>query len=410
MRTTLAGYFKSLSETNTSLSKMLGRTIEQLFTSIAVTQPSVQFTVIHDTDADGGCAAGMMLATLQRVKHAALRYQTAVHNGVPVDSIPFELNLSTTHTDEDASFNWEVTAVPLSSGKAFTEQAVSSFESVAVESSAFPYYRCVIVLDQAFNINIFKEFYEQTDLVIWIDHHIFSLDEKAGAFEIDLSSALLYIDSHGSATKKVHACLSGFEDVYIRHIARNLNRVAELVDHHDTWQFNKGNPGLDKRAKSFNSWFRAVPHRYEALRNLATIYNSDTEGGSFTGDVLLEEWIEEGKLIALARDLIASSVIESKCCLYTWTMNDIDYQVAAVIHSDDMDNLGEKLLKEPDVDIAAIFYLSKKTKGVRVSLRSRGSVDVNVIAKRFGGGGHLNAAGFEIPVSMLSVLLGTVNL
>jgi len=32
---------------------------------------------------------------------------------------------------------------------------------------------------------------------------------------------------------------------------------------------------------------------------------------------------------------------------------------------------------------------------VRVSLRSRGAVDVSAVAKQFGGGGHHNAAGFS---------------
>jgi nanoRNase/pAp phosphatase (c-di-AMP/oligoRNAs hydrolase) len=35
------------------------------------------------------------------------------------------------------------------------------------------------------------------------------------------------------------------------------------------------------------------------------------------------------------------------------------------------------------------------------SLRSNGGYDVSVIAKAFGGGGHKNAAGFEVPVTTL---------
>jgi phosphoesterase RecJ-like protein len=31
---------------------------------------------------------------------------------------------------------------------------------------------------------------------------------------------------------------------------------------------------------------------------------------------------------------------------------------------------------------------------VRVSLRSKGDIDVRAVAKRFGGGGHMNASGF----------------
>lgn len=35
------------------------------------------------------------------------------------------------------------------------------------------------------------------------------------------------------------------------------------------------------------------------------------------------------------------------------------------------------------------------------SLRSNGDYDVSAIAKKFGGGGHKNAAGFEVPIKTL---------
>jgi phosphoesterase RecJ-like protein len=37
----------------------------------------------------------------------------------------------------------------------------------------------------------------------------------------------------------------------------------------------------------------------------------------------------------------------------------------------------------------------------KVSLRSNGGYDVSAIAKAFGGGGHQNAAGFEVDMSTL---------
>jgi phosphoesterase RecJ-like protein len=36
-------------------------------------------------------------------------------------------------------------------------------------------------------------------------------------------------------------------------------------------------------------------------------------------------------------------------------------------------------------------------RGVRVSMRSRGQVDVSMLAERFDGGGHHNAAGCTMP-------------
>jgi phosphoesterase RecJ-like protein len=45
-------------------------------------------------------------------------------------------------------------------------------------------------------------------------------------------------------------------------------------------------------------------------------------------------------------------------------------------------------------DIRAVAFLKEMPDGTwRVSLRSKGSVDVRAIASRFGGGGHVNAAG-----------------
>ena len=45
-------------------------------------------------------------------------------------------------------------------------------------------------------------------------------------------------------------------------------------------------------------------------------------------------------------------------------------------------------------DIQAVAFFKEMPDGTwRVSLRSKGSVDVRAIASRFGGGGHVNASG-----------------
>jgi phosphoesterase RecJ-like protein len=46
-------------------------------------------------------------------------------------------------------------------------------------------------------------------------------------------------------------------------------------------------------------------------------------------------------------------------------------------------------------DVRAVCLLRSDEGGVtRVSLRSKGTVDVRAVAQRFGGGGHMNASGF----------------
>jgi len=51
----------------------------------------------------------------------------------------------------------------------------------------------------------------------------------------------------------------------------------------------------------------------------------------------------------------------------------------------------------------AVFVREKGDGLIRVSLRSRDGVDVNRIARRFGGGGHPQAAGFRVPGSLQEV-------
>jgi len=47
------------------------------------------------------------------------------------------------------------------------------------------------------------------------------------------------------------------------------------------------------------------------------------------------------------------------------------------------------------------WRLSKEGMTAECSLRSNGDYDVSAIAKAFGGGGHRNAAGFEVPIATL---------
>ena len=55
----------------------------------------------------------------------------------------------------------------------------------------------------------------------------------------------------------------------------------------------------------------------------------------------------------------------------------------------------ELLLQYPDAKMAVITFALNETT-TKVCLRSVGDFDVSAIAKRYGGGGHKNAAGYEI--------------
>jgi bifunctional oligoribonuclease and PAP phosphatase NrnA len=56
---------------------------------------------------------------------------------------------------------------------------------------------------------------------------------------------------------------------------------------------------------------------------------------------------------------------------------------------------------------AVVFFKQEKCDEYRVSLRSKGDDDSNVIAKEYGGGGHKNASGCTItgPIEQLQKTL-----
>jgi bifunctional oligoribonuclease and PAP phosphatase NrnA len=65
----------------------------------------------------------------------------------------------------------------------------------------------------------------------------------------------------------------------------------------------------------------------------------------------------------------------------------------------DLDMVVDQAMSIDGVEVALFF--KEQTPGYhRVSLRSRGHIDVNVIARRFGGGGHRNASGCAVEASL----------
>ncbi len=52
----------------------------------------------------------------------------------------------------------------------------------------------------------------------------------------------------------------------------------------------------------------------------------------------------------------------------------------------------------------SVLLIKMEQKGYKVSLRSKGELDVSVIAQKFGGGGHQNAAGFETDLNKETII------
>lgn len=75
-----------------------------------------------------------------------------------------------------------------------------------------------------------------------------------------------------------------------------------------------------------------------------------------------------------------------------------DYEETRAL-DEDTEGIASEIARIGSVDVAAVFREAKPSH-VRVSVRSRGSIDVSEVCRSFNGGGHKNAAGCTIDASV----------
>jgi phosphoesterase RecJ-like protein len=93
------------------------------------------------------------------------------------------------------------------------------------------------------------------------------------------------------------------------------------------------------------------------------------------------------KLLGLA----LSSLQRTKDGCIAWAVLRNEDFLAASASPEDTEGIIDHIRSIKDARVAALF--SEKRGSVRVSLRSHGEVDVAKLASKFGGGGHVKAAG-----------------
>lgn len=107
-----------------------------------------------------------------------------------------------------------------------------------------------------------------------------------------------------------------------------------------------------------------------------TFYEKTYIQNQILGRALLES------ILLLGKKCIASSVSKEELEFYGASPEDLEGIVSQL-----------KLTRGTEV---ALFMYELDTQQFKVSLRSRGKVNVSVIAQHFGGGGHVKAAGFTM--------------
>jgi phosphoesterase RecJ-like protein len=239
----------------------------------------------------------------------------------------------------------------------------------AKHSNGFDYYSCLFILDcgDLDRLGKCRELTERCKTTINIDHHI---SNKAFAhinlIDTEASSTgelILQVIKCGGfkISKDIASCLytsiltdtGGFK--YSNTTPITLNAVGELID-----------TGID---------FTEI---------YSSIYDRKTVG--------------QVRLISKVASTLEIQ-LNSRVAVLSLSRNMLIESGALEEDSNDMINIGRDI----DGVEVAIFIKEKEKDVYKISLRSKKYIDVRKIAERFGGGGHVRAAGCTIEGSLENV-------
>ncbi len=254
----------------------------------------------------------------------------------------------------------------------------------------------VALMDLGFNaestpkaLNIIRDLVANGVRVEWYDHHIWS-DEEAGL--VRQAGAELYIDrSTCGAGVVIHYASKtrGLEpDEY-------LLRLERAVCAADLWRWD------DPMAPRL---FRAS--------------SSYSPNGSSTAKwrLAMIQYFYEGQMWNEAMELRLRSYLQAELASSTSELDTVSVsshgpcRAAAVLRTRDLPSdsiMGSILVSRYKASMGAMVKRRGLSR-VSLSLRSRGSANVQVIAKALGGGGHPRAAGAAMNVPLIVYLLSYV--
>jgi len=246
----------------------------------------------------------------------------------------------------------------------------------------------LIVVDFSLDINTLarlEHHFPHTKTTI-IDHHKTAFERYSPEMEV-LKYSTLGTKIHG-ATIELDNNESGASLCW-KYFNMDIPqpKLIKYVRDYDLWRFDEGlatkyaNKYIALQKKTLDNW-DMLAYKFDDPANLGLIMDA--------GEQLQREHNKEVEKITM---LYRSCLIESwegVCvkCPYEY-VSDVGHLLANVLHT-----------------YGLMYQVDEKKKEVKFSLRSSGEYDVTLIAKKFGGGGHKNAAGFTLPLEKARILLG----
>jgi oligoribonuclease NrnB/cAMP/cGMP phosphodiesterase (DHH superfamily) len=209
----------------------------------------------------------------------------------------------------------------------------------------------------------------------------FSYDRRTTKRMVKQASSLVILDHHKTAFER----LGNMPELHFD----NSHSGAIL-----SWNFfhpNKEPPHFIKYIEDRDLWKWKLPYSKEFSAAFDMVPFDFFEFEKFEDDSVVSDAINRGKYILAYSKTVIKKVADN-ASERKWR----NKKVMVVNSSHWMSEIGHRLA--PDCDFVVIWYYDHKRHRTKVSLRAfHDEIDVSKIAQIYGGGGHKQSAGFELP-------------
>lgn len=263
--------------------------------------------------------------------------------------------------------------------------------------------REIYILDFSFSKWVMEGLFSLAKHVWWFDHHKSAFEMWLGRYE----KGDVHICNRYGPTTRCEIILNDNKSGALLaweyfHPGTEVPMLVRMIDDRDRWQFKiEGSKAFQKALWSYAPWsFKQWEQMW--VDSWGFTHSSGLEG--------MDAFITEGEAILRAHDQNVQSVVKGsarKCELFfidrDWNKVrefGIKEGLAANCPPHLTSDVGHELANQSGT-FGLCWTLGQSGTVAKCSLRSNGEYDVSAIAKIFGGGGHRNAAGFEVDIQTL---------
>ena len=265
--------------------------------------------------------------------------------------------------------------------------------------------REVYVLDFSFSREVTEALIAQAGKFSWLDHH-------KTAFEMWCETEREYCresDENLEGTQEYHILLDNNKSGALLaweyfHPGTEVPMMIKHIDDRDRWQFKiEGSKEFHAALASYKPW------SFEQWKTHVYPASMGSRNATFEQTALYSALMKEGSAILRAHEQNVKSVVAGGKRDVTIPWKQPDEECGYIVKDAPglsancpphlASDVGHELANESGA-FGLCWYMGRDGKA-KASLRSNGDYDVSAIAKSLGGGGHRNAAGFEIDMTTL---------